>query len=147
MKTVVTYNSKTGFTKRYAEWIAEELGCNAVRDKDISNITDYDLVIHGGWLMGGMINGLDKIRKLNPKKIVAFGVGFTKEEGYAEKVKEVNHVDDIPTFYFVGGMNPKKLNFFLKAIVRMATKKPLEADDCTSREATIPLVELVKNLQ
>ncbi len=24
MKTIVIYNSQTGFTKRYAEWIAEE---------------------------------------------------------------------------------------------------------------------------
>ena len=28
MKTVVIYNSQTGFTKRYAEWIAEATGAD-----------------------------------------------------------------------------------------------------------------------
>lgn len=27
MKILVTYKSKTGFTKKYAKWIAEELNC------------------------------------------------------------------------------------------------------------------------
>ena len=27
MKSVVVYSSITGFTKKYAEWIAEDLGC------------------------------------------------------------------------------------------------------------------------
>ena len=27
MEIIVTYNSKTGFTKKYAQWIAEELNC------------------------------------------------------------------------------------------------------------------------
>lgn len=29
MKTIVVYQSSTGFTKQYAEWIATELGCKA----------------------------------------------------------------------------------------------------------------------
>ena len=28
MKTIVIYNSQTGFTKRYAEWIAEAAGAD-----------------------------------------------------------------------------------------------------------------------
>ena len=28
MKTIVIYNSQTGFTKRYAEWIAQESGAD-----------------------------------------------------------------------------------------------------------------------
>ncbi len=28
MKTIVIYNSQTGFTKRYAEWIAGECGAD-----------------------------------------------------------------------------------------------------------------------
>ena len=31
MKIIVIYKSKTGFTKRYAEWIAEELKCDIVQ--------------------------------------------------------------------------------------------------------------------
>ena len=30
MSTVVVYSSQTGFTKRYAEWLAEELGLSLI---------------------------------------------------------------------------------------------------------------------
>ena len=37
MNAIVIYRSKTGFTKRYAQWLAEDLGCEAAayenRDK------------------------------------------------------------------------------------------------------------------
>ena len=36
MKTIVIYNSKTGFTKRYAEWISEALSCECVELKEAS---------------------------------------------------------------------------------------------------------------
>lgn len=29
MKTLIVYTSQTGFTKRYADWMAEELQANA----------------------------------------------------------------------------------------------------------------------
>ncbi len=30
MKTIVVYKSKTGFTKKYAEWISEELSTRRI---------------------------------------------------------------------------------------------------------------------
>ena len=30
MKTIIVYSSQTGFTKRYADWLAEELGADAI---------------------------------------------------------------------------------------------------------------------
>jgi len=36
MKTVVIYKSKTGFAKKYAEWIAEELVADIL---DVSMVT------------------------------------------------------------------------------------------------------------
>ena len=33
MKSIVIYNSQTGFTKKYAEWISEATGCEAVEFK------------------------------------------------------------------------------------------------------------------
>lgn len=34
MKTVVIYNSQTGFTKRYAAWIAEAAGADCLELSD-----------------------------------------------------------------------------------------------------------------
>ena len=36
MNAIVVYKTKYGSTKTYAEWIAEELGCDAVDAKKVS---------------------------------------------------------------------------------------------------------------
>ena len=52
MSTVVVYSSQTGFTKRYAEWLAEELGCQVVSlgDEPRFDASGFDVVVLGGWL-------------------------------------------------------------------------------------------------
>lgn len=147
MKIIVTYNSKTGFTKRYAEWIAEELGCEMMPSKKFSHAEDYDVVIHGGWLMAGMVTGLENIRKLNPKKLVVFAVGFTSEEAYVETVKETNKLNDTPVFYFLGGTHPKKMNFMMRAVIKAVTKKPVEEIDWSDKKFIQPLVQCVKEME
>ena len=146
MKAIVTYNSKTGFTQKYAEWIAEALNCKALSAAELKNVSEYDLVIHGGWIMGGMISGFENIKKLNPHKLVAFGVGFTKDDNYVATVKETNHTGDIPTCYFQGGMNPSKMGFFGKFIVKKKKKNKPTYEDLTNREAIQALVDYVKGL-
>ena len=51
MKTIVIYNSQTGFTKRYAQWIAEAAGadCLALPDAKKKDLTAYEAIIYGGW--------------------------------------------------------------------------------------------------
>lgn len=146
MKVIVTYNSKTGFTQKYAEWIAADLNCKALSAAELKNVSEYDLVIHGGWIMGGMISGFENLKKLSPSKLIAFGVGFTKKDNYVDTVKETNHTGDIPTFYFPGGMNPQKMGFFAKLIVKMVTKSKPTFEDLTNRDAIHALVEYVKGL-
>ena len=40
MKTLVIYTSQTGFTKRYAEWISEELDADIYELKDVKKKTN-----------------------------------------------------------------------------------------------------------
>lgn len=147
MKVLVTYRSKTGFTQQYARWIAQALDCEAMPDRQVKDLSGYDLVIHGGWLMGGMVSGLEQLRKRSPGKLVVFGVGFTQDLGYAATVVEANRLQGLPAFYFPGGMNPAKLNWFQRAIVRGVTKQPLEFADHTDRTAIEPLLALVRQMQ
>ena len=79
MKRIVVYQSGTGFTAKYAGWIAEDLGCEAKEFKTLKpgELAGYDMVIYGGWIMGGMVAGYDKVKKLEQKNIVVFGVGMT----------------------------------------------------------------------
>lgn len=60
MKTIVIYNSQTGFTKRYAQWIAEETGadCYELSEAKKKNMDEYEAIIYGGWACAGSISKL-----------------------------------------------------------------------------------------
>lgn len=174
MKSIVIYSSKTGFTERYARWIAEDLQCTCKPIKDVksSELSDYDCVIYGGWLMAGNIKDILKLRQLKglgEKKIIIFAVGLTPmgEADIVEKMKETNLNEDeeerIPFFYFEGGLDYDRMGFLNKRLMKslrktLSKKKELsegEADmlhklenscDGTDRAYIAPLVERVKSL-
>lgn len=150
MKILVTYQSKTGFTKKYAEWISNELGANLMEISKVreENVKECELVIHGGWIMGGMINGLEKLRGMNPKKMIVFGVGFTaKQEMDIPKCIETNKLGETPFFYYEGGMDPKKMGFIGRTMVKLVTKKTLDYCDHTDQNAISELINMAKVMQ
>lgn len=149
MNILVTYQSKTGFTKQYAQWIGEALSCECKELAAVSatQISSYDLIIHGGWIMGGMVSGLEKVKSYQPNKLMVFGVGFTEKEKIdRDKWIEANKLNDVPFFYYQGGMNPKKMGFFGRTIVKMVTKEKLKYADYTNKENIAELVEAVQAL-
>jgi len=148
MKTLVTYQSKTGFTKKYAEWISQEISCeiksiNEVKEQDVAA---YDLIIHGGWIMGNMISGLNKVRNMNPKNLVVFSAGLAKKGQYDAVIAETNKLGDIPFFYMEGGTDPKKMGFFSRLAVKIASKQPVTFIDNTDKKYAMELVEYVKKM-
>lgn len=66
MKILVTYKSKTGYTRMYSEIIAEELNCTLMdlRKVTAEKMSAFDLVIFGGGLYRGRINGLKKAKEM-----------------------------------------------------------------------------------
>ena len=81
MKTIVIYKSKTGFTRKYAELITEELSADIF---DVSKVNDsmlsaYDTIIYGGSLYASGITGVKYIKqnlhKLKDKKVIVFATG------------------------------------------------------------------------
>lgn len=128
MKTIVLYKSATGFTAKYAGWIAEELGCEARPYKGIkaSELAGYDVVIYGGWIMAGMVNGYDKIRKMNLNKVIVFGVGMSvPSDEVVAKMVEQNRVPAEDFFYFEGGYRPEKVGCLKRMMMNMI-KRSLE---------------------
>lgn len=137
MNTIVVYQSSTGFTKQYALWLAEELSCRAVSLKEASDteIEDAKLVIFGGWVMGGMISGLDKIRKMNPRKLIVFAVGSTPEEMVdIDLMKEQNHLEETLFFYMTGGFHFEKLNVMVRVMLKMLKKSAAKKENKTAQE-------------
>jgi menaquinone-dependent protoporphyrinogen IX oxidase len=130
MKTVVVYKSITGFTKKYAEWIAEELGADIFRYEEINidKLLEYDTIIYGGSLHAAGITGVKLIKKnlgqLNDKNIIIFVTGASpSKEELINEIKKKNFKDEeqknIKLFYFRGGFDFNKLNFTNKIIMTL----------------------------
>lgn len=165
MNRIVVYTSKTGFTEKYAKWIAEELKCEAVPLKKVklSELADYGQVIYGGWIMGGMVSGYDKIKKLNLKNLIVFCSGMSvPTDTVRDNIAKQNDIPADRLFCFEGGFAPDRVGFMGKMIVKMISgsiskkedKTPedihmLEAvkgADNTDRAAIPPLVEMAETI-
>ena len=105
---VVVYRSKYGSTKKYAEWIARELGATLCTQKEASlkSLLQYDVIIYGGGLYAGGIAGFPKIKKHFPgftgKNLVLFAVGSSPaSDEVVNEVKKHNlttTMQNIPLF-------------------------------------------------
>lgn len=134
MKTVIIYKSKTGFTKKYAQWIAEALSADAfdVSKANIDMIKQYDNIIYGGSLYAVGITGLKFITKnfdkLKDKKLVVFATGASpSSQRVIDEVVSKNFTLEqqkyIKFFYLRGGFDYKKLNFFDKFLMKLLKLK------------------------
>jgi menaquinone-dependent protoporphyrinogen IX oxidase len=132
MKTVVIYTSKRGSTKKYAEWIGEELKCDVIEyNKDcLDKLNAYEQIIYGGWVRGGGIVGLDKLRKnykyIDGKKLMVFAVGLSidNKENYIQ-LREINFKAPLnlaPLFVLPGAFDPEKLTGVDKMIIGILKK-------------------------
>ncbi|MBP0955889.1 MAG: flavodoxin [Oscillospiraceae bacterium] len=170
MKTIVVYRSKTGYTKKYAEWIAEELGCDIKENAELSDIIGYDMIICGGGMYAGTINGarliLKNLDKLSGKKLILFAVGanpgtdkdilpFWNKMLSTEQQKTIGH------FFLRGGFDFSKLGKGDKLLMLMLKKhvqnikNPTEEDlgllaaydvpvDFTDKANIVPLIDYAK---
>lgn len=145
MKTIVIYKSKTGFTKKYAKWIAEELSCDSlsVSEVNVNILESYDTVIYGGSLHAVGINGIKfitkNLHKLKDKKLVIFATGASPfREDIINEVINKNFTKDqqqyIRFFYMRGGFDYSKLNVFDKFLMtllkwKLKSKRELTQDD------------------
>lgn len=145
MKAVVIYKSKTGFTKKYAQWIAEELHGDIfdVSKADINMLKDYDTIVYGGSLYASGILGvkfiLKNLDKLKDKKIAVFATGASpSREEPINEVRDRNFTKEqqaqLAFFYLRGGFDYTKLNVFDKFLMsllkwQLKKKKELTLDD------------------
>ena len=172
MKIYIICNSKTGFTRRYADWIAGETGGIVVPYKELGKaaINPEDTVIFGSRLHAGRIEYLDKIKaRFGKHRLIVFATGGAPNDAAEaiEKVWNTNFTEgeraSIPHFYMQGGINYEKMSFLdktlMKAVAKMMKKQknlgPEDAVfkeaiqssyDISSREYIQPLVAYVKNL-
>lgn len=131
-KIIVIYKSSTGFTKKYAEMIAEEVECTLADYKTISakTLSEYDTVVFGSRAHAGMIDGYKKVKEMFQKskarKFVLFVTGATPnaaEDVIAEFWKQnltADELSDIPHFYMQSGLCYEKMSFGDKLMMKAA---------------------------
>lgn len=135
MKSIVIYKSKYGSTRDYANWIADELGCDAIDAKKvkIGDLLGFDNIVFGGGLYAEMIAGITLISKnldkLKDKKIAVFTTGITPldcREYYDNEVVPKNFKNGVPQnvkiFNYMGKMITEELTPVHKAAI-VALKK------------------------
>lgn len=173
MKIAVIYKSKTGFTKKYAEMVAEEIDCTLMEFKKatVEIMSDFDVIVFGGRVCAGMVDGMNKAKEMfegsKAEKFAVFATGGTPNE--AEEVIEEfwennlseDELESIPHFYMQGGICYEKMPLFEKMIMKMMAhvmknkKNKDDADaefakriqssyDISSKEYAEPLIQYLK---
>ena len=140
MKTIIVYESKTGFTERYARWAAEELGCECISLKNASKdkLAGYDRVIFGGWIMANMISGLPKLREMGVSPAAVFAVGASPAfEEVITQMREQNQLGETPFFYYEGGVDFDRLGFVQRMMLKTMKKMTEKKKDMTRQETAI----------
>lgn len=142
MDVLVVYKSISGFTARYAKWIAEELKTEAVPVNEFNArvISESTVVIYGGSLHAIGMNGLRRfcarMRKATCREIVLFAVGASPhKDGIEAEILKENALPPLTSanklFYLRGGFDYAKLdlwNKFLMTLLKIKMSGKKEAD-------------------
>ena len=128
---IVLYNSWTGFTRNYAQLMAQALDCPALPLSEApADLSGYDAVAFGSRLHAGNLDGWKKARTLlarrGAKGLVLFATGAMPNEAeeQIQKVWEQNHTRSeqktIPHFYLQAGLCYEKMGGVDRAMMKFA---------------------------
>lgn len=134
MQKIITYGSKYGLTKRYAEKLAELTGLPLQNEAEVKDLSSLECIIHLGGLYAGGVRGLKKIIKKLPMGarlfVVTVGLSDVKNKANTDKIKKdlkaqipENIFQQTQVFHLRGGIDYSKLNFFHKFVMTMIYKK------------------------
>ena len=136
---IIVYESKTGFTKKYAEMLSAKTGLKVYHVKELSQININEEIIFLGWMKIGKVQGLKKVRKYKLKAVCGSGTGRTAEPD-PETIITRNKLGNVPFFYLRGGCFPLRdlkgidrmmMSMFVKTLKKRSDKdeKLIEAID------------------
>lgn len=151
MKTAIVYCSQTGHTKKYADWLAEELDCRALpyAERAAVDLSDMDLLVFCSWFHAASIMGakwLKKVISAHPElELVLLATGANPmpcEEWPASDIENVFHrtfpEDECPElahFYCQGGFDFDRLGMPDRIAMRMFFKANAKAAETDSKVA------------
>ncbi|MCL2373259.1 MAG: flavodoxin domain-containing protein [Defluviitaleaceae bacterium] len=145
-KIAVVYTSKYGATKRYAQWIAEALDAPIFESAGFkpSQLDDYDVIVYGGGLYAGGIDGVNLVTKTPCKALVVFTVGLADPQitDYAAilaRAFKPEQLAETKVFHLRGGIDYSKLNIIHKGMMAIVKREAAKKapDKRTSEDAGI----------
>lgn len=139
---VIVYESKTGFTKKYAELLAAKTGMRLYPASELSKLDRTEEILFLGWMKVGKVQGLKKAEKFKIAAVCGSGTGRTAEPD-VETILARNKLETTPFFYLRGGCLPLKDlrgmdKLALSMFIRML-KSRKDAD-----EKTIESIEIIE---
>lgn len=151
-KIIIVYKSSTGFTKKYAEMIAEEINCTLADYKtvNVKMLSEYNTVVFGSRAYAGMIDGYKKAKELFQKsgahKFILFVTGATPNtaedviEEFWKQNLTADELSEIPHFYMQSGLCYEKMSFWDKLMMKAAAliiknKKDKDSNDKAFEQA------------
>lgn len=128
------FKSISGFTKKYAEWISQEIKADLLEENrdNLSRLGKYDIIIFGGSLSAIGINGIKLFKKylqeIKDRKIIIYAVGASPhKDGIEEEIINANFNNEekrlIKFYYLRGGFNFGKLNIKNKILMTLLKYK------------------------
>lgn len=134
MRTIVIYRSATGFTRKYAVWIAEALAADLFELKQVTPqmVQAYDCIIFGGRLYAVGIDGVKFITRnfetFKNSRLIVFATGASVPgEAVAAEVFSQNFTPQqqasIDFYYLRGGFDYMALPPFDRLLMYLLKKK------------------------
>ncbi|EFA23492.1 flavodoxin domain-containing protein [Bifidobacterium gallicum] len=132
MGMILVYKSKSGFTQRYAQWVAWDMGCEIVpvRKVNMSTLEGCDVFVYGARIHAGRVDGLPKARELfaasKAKRFVIFATGATPcsqtrtVNGMWRNSLTPDELVHVPHFYMQAGICYEKLGLLDRMMLKLA---------------------------
>lgn len=144
-RVLVIYNTLTGFSKTYGEWIAEDLDAELRSFQDVIEgaksgriiLGSYDLIIYGAGVRMSIIRGFKTFRKMMAKagllgqnRIIVWANGGTPQHPDRDWKCQARTFTrnelakgEFPCFYFEGGVRYEGLPAAEKALLKVFAKR------------------------
>lgn len=131
----VIYKTQYGTTKKYAKWIAEALEATLFEVSEIkpTQLMSFDVVIYGGGLYAGGIDGVKLVAKNPCKNLVVFTVGLAdiNVTDFSDILKNnfsPELLSKTKIFHLRGGMDYSKLGLIHKGMMAVVKKQATKKD-------------------
>lgn len=132
----IVYVSKYGYTKKYAEILANKLGVCAYNLKEAKkNIKKEEPIIFLSGLNNNRLNELKKVQKrYDIKSVLAVGMSFIRPT-LPELVRIVNGFPEgFPLFYAQGGLDPNKISKLERFLLQVSLAQYSQITDPTEED-------------